>query len=67
MELRPIVHPSDDNFHVHTVHLDNYLFFHQMMHNWIVLKTSLICIKIDSKTLFRCETPPSGSTLSESC
>jgi len=29
-------------FHVHTVHLDNYQsFFHQLMHNLIVLKTIL--------------------------
>jgi len=31
-------------FHVHNVHLDNYqsfFFFHQLMHNWIVLKTIL--------------------------
>jgi len=28
------------NFHVHTVHLDNYQsFFHQLMHNWTVVKT----------------------------
>jgi len=30
------------NFHVHTVHLDNYQSFsHQLMYNWIVLKTIL--------------------------
>ena len=27
MELGPIVHPLDDNFHVYTVHLDNYQSF----------------------------------------
>ena len=43
LKIPPALHDHHlSNFYVHTVHLYNYQsFFHQMMHNWIVLKTIL--------------------------
>ena len=46
------------NFHVHTVHSDNHpSFFHQLMHNWIVLKIFKFKLKLTLKGsyMFRCE------------